>query len=501
MKTFLIVVLGSIGSLMATASAAVAQDAKGVLQAASAAMGADSLKTLEFSGTGFDFALGQSYNPSAPWPRFLVKFYSRAIDYQTPASQMDRVRAQGENPPRGGGLQPVRGDQPQSQVIIVNPNTPWVQQLEIWMTPHGFLKAAAANNASVRSETRNGKRFSVMTFTGQNKAPVTGYINDQSLVERVETRIDNAVLGDMPFNAIYTDYKDFGGVKFPTKFVQEQGGHPILELTITDVKPNAPVRIEPLQGRGRGGAQGGQGGGAAGRGGPGASADSGLPTEKLAEGIYLILGGYSSLAIDFKDHIVVVEGAQNEERGLAVIAEAKRLIPNKPIRYVINTHHHFDHSSGLRPFVAEGVTVITHQSSKSWYEKMFAQPRTLNPDTLSASKRKPTVEGVNDRRVMTDGNQTVEIHHLRGSGHAEGLIMVYLPKIKVLLEADAYNPPPQPDAPVPDPVSPYTANIAENVKRLKLDIERVIPVHYPADNRKVSLGEMMKMAGQPLGTN
>ena len=106
-------------------------------------MGADSLRTIEYSGNGYDFALGQSYNPSSPWPRFINPTYKRVIDFQVPSSRVDRVRIQGEHPPRGGGQQPIRGEQPQTQTIIVGANTPWVQQLEIWMTPYGFLKAAA----------------------------------------------------------------------------------------------------------------------------------------------------------------------------------------------------------------------------------------------------------------------------------------------------------------------------------------------------------------------
>src|SRR3989442_13279980 len=77
-------------------------------------------------------------------------------------------------------------------------------------------------------------------------------------------------------------------------------------------------------------------------------------SEKLGDGVYLIPGGYAVIAVDFKDYIALIECGQNEPRALAVIAETKRLIPNKPIKYVINTHSHIDHSSGLRPFVAEG---------------------------------------------------------------------------------------------------------------------------------------------------
>ena len=120
-----------------------AQDAKAVIGDAARAMGVDTLKTVQYSATGFDFVLGQAPNPSSPWPKFINKSYARAINFETPASRVDRVRMQGENPPRGGGQQPVVGEQPQNQTIIVGAATPWVQQLEIWMMPHGFLRAAA----------------------------------------------------------------------------------------------------------------------------------------------------------------------------------------------------------------------------------------------------------------------------------------------------------------------------------------------------------------------
>ena len=246
MKQF-IAALMLVAGLAATAAA---QTASTVVAAASRTMGADALNTVEFSGSGNDFTIGQAFSPASPWPKFVVKTYTRAIDFRTPAVRTDRIRMQGENPPRGGGQQPVRGEQPQNQTIIVNANTPWVQQLEIWMTPHGFLRAATANNATVKSQTVGGKKYSVVSFTGQNKAAVNGYINDRNVVERVETWIDNTVLGDILFEAVYSDYRDFGAVKFPMRIVQRQGGAPILDLTLTDVKPNAAVAIQAPQGRG-----------------------------------------------------------------------------------------------------------------------------------------------------------------------------------------------------------------------------------------------------------
>ena len=152
---------------------------------------------------------------------------------------------QGENPPRGGGQQPIVGDQPQSQTIVVNATTPWAQQLEIWMMPHGFLARRRRRTRRSKPKTVGGKKYNVVSFVGDNKAKVNGYINAQNLVERVETWIDNPFLGDMLFEAIYSDYKDVGGAQFPMHIVQKQGGYPIFDLTLADVKANAAVTIQP----------------------------------------------------------------------------------------------------------------------------------------------------------------------------------------------------------------------------------------------------------------
>jgi glyoxylase-like metal-dependent hydrolase (beta-lactamase superfamily II) len=456
-----------------------AQDARTAVANASKAMGADSLRSVQYTGSGYDFAFGQAYSPTSPWPKFAVKSYTRSIDFEHPASQATRVRTQFENPPRGGGQQPLAGEQTQNQTIIVGPNTPWAQQLEILVTPHGFLKAAATKPVTVRTQTTGGKRYTVVTFTGDNKAPVNGYINDQNLVERVETRIDNPMLGDMVYESLYSDYKDYNGVKFPSHVVQNQGGWPLLDLTVSDVKPNAAAAIQPQAGAG-GAAQ--------------ANAPAGVPTEKIADGVYLIRGaGAISLAFDFKDYAVIMEGPGDEARGEAVIAETKKLIPNKPIRYLINTHHHFDHSSGLRPFVAEGATIVTHQVNKAWFEKVLASPRTLSPDRLQQAKKRVTVEGVDDKKVLTDGNQVIELYHIRGNGHNAGLLFAYLPKQKILIQADMLG---VPMANAPLPVNSYGENFLMNLDRLKLDVAMMVPIHLPATAKPVMWAELMKAVGR-----
>ncbi len=221
------------------------QDAKTVINSATKALGADNLKTVEFSGSGFDYAIGQAPNPSLPWPKFNDKTYNRVVDLDAPASRMQRIRTQFENPPHGGGQQPIVGEQKQEQVVAAGSPQAGALRDELMMTlPYSFLRsAAAASDASVKSQTMGGKKYTVLSFTGSNKAAVRGYLNSDNLVERVETKIDNNVLGDMPFETAFSDYKDFGGVKFPTHIVQKQGGYPVLDLTITDVKPNAAGNI------------------------------------------------------------------------------------------------------------------------------------------------------------------------------------------------------------------------------------------------------------------
>jgi glyoxylase-like metal-dependent hydrolase (beta-lactamase superfamily II) len=472
--------IGTALAALAVLSAS-AQNASTVIANASKAIGVDSLKTVQYSATGLDFALGQAPNPNSPWPKFINKSYTRVINFETPASKVDRVRVQGENPPHGGGQQPIVGEQPQSQTIVVTADTPWVQQLEIWMMPHGFLRAAAKRNATLEEKTVGGKKYSVVSFTGDNKAKVSGFINAQNQVERVETLIDNPFFGDMPFDAAYTDYKDVGGAQFPMHIVVRQGGYPVFDLNVTDVKPNAEATIAAPAGPG----------GAAGGGAPSAA-----QSEKLGDGVYLITGGYSAIAVDFKDHILILEGGQSEARGLAVIAEAKRLIPGKPIKYLVNTHSHVDHSSGLRPFVAEGTTILTYQLNKAYLEKVLSAPHTLNPDKAQQAGKKPIVEAVGEKRVLTDGNHVVELHHMQNFGHHDGMLMAYLPKEKVLFEADAWNPAPTPTAAAPNPPSPFTTSLVDNMQRLKLDVARIIPVHYPADNRVVTPADLMKWVGR-----
>ncbi len=211
----------------------------------------------------------------------------------------------------------------------------------------------------------------------------------------------------------------------------------------------------------------------------------------VADGVWFLSGGsHNSALIEMKDYVILVESPLNDDRAAAVLAEVKSLVPSKPIKYVVATHHHFDHSGGLRAIAAEGVTVIAHDANKAFLEKALAAPATVNPDRLAKSGKKGVVEGIRDKRVLTDGTRTVELLHIAGNTHHSGLIMAYLPKEKVLVEADAYTPLAA-NAPPPLAANPFTVNLAENLKRLNLTVDQVLPLH----GRIVPIAELHKAIG------
>ncbi|HXR82585.1 MAG TPA: MBL fold metallo-hydrolase, partial [Saprospiraceae bacterium] len=269
----------------------------------------------------------------------------------------------------------------------------------------------------------------------------------------------------------YSEYKDFNGLKFPSHILQKDGGYPVYDLTITEVKTNGEVTIQPNP----------------------PVAVPVVATEKIAEGIYNVAGGgaTASVAVEFADFITVLEAPLSEARSLAVIEEVKKLIPNKPIKYLVNTHHHFDHSSGLRTYVAEGAVIVTHDVNKEFYQKTFKSPHTLNPDKLELSKKKAVIESFTDKKTITDGVRTIELHHIAGNLHNDGIIMIYFPKEKILSVCDMFARIPA-DAPVPEKVNPFTVNLLENIDRLKLEFDVILPLHGTVSNK----AELMRVAGR-----
>ena len=354
------------------------------------------------------------------------------------------------------------------------------------MTPWGFLRGAAANNATARAQRMNGKAYTVITWSPPLKAPsgvpytINGYVNDQNLIERVETWVEHDMLGDMHVDVAYTDYKDFGGVNVPGRIVQKRGGFTFFDVTVADARRNPTNLTElltnpPPPARAGGAPPGGAPAGGGRGGAPAAPAAAPEASTKLAEGVYKINGAYNALAVEFEDYIVVVEAGQNIPRGQAIVDEVKKLFPKKPIRYVVNSHPHSDHSSGLAPLVAEGATIVTHKNNKEFFERTFNAPRTLVGDTLAKNKRKARVDGIGEKKVFKDKAHTLELYHIIDTDlekvHSDGIIVAFLPKEKILFQADFTLP--QGGA----KPNPFVQSLGENLGKLKLDFDTYLSVH------------------------
>jgi len=455
-----------------------AQGSRAALEAAAKALGATDVKSLEVQGGGTFFWAGQSYTAGAAWPQFNVRSLTRVINYDTASLREEMVRTRTLEPPKGGGPY-VRGEH--KAVAFLSGDHAWNvvgdaatpaplaladRQLQLWSTPHGVIKAAMAGKGTIQGRT--------ITFAMPGSFKATATLDAANLIERVDATMANPVVGDMVVTVNYADYRDFGGVKFPTKIRQSYGGFPALEITVTEVKANVAADI-PVPDNVK----------------QASNVYSRVQSQKAADGVWYVTGGsHHSVVIEMKDHLIVAEGPLNDERALAVIKEARTLVPNKPIKYLIVSHHHFDHSGGVRAFAGEGATLITHDASRQYFERIVAAPATVSPDHLAKSGRKAAVEGVRDRRVLTDGTRTVEIRQIVGIQHADDLLMVYLPKEKFLIQADAYTPP-APNAAPMSPPSPFNVSLAENITKQGLAVDQILPLH----GRMVPLAELHKAAG------
>ena len=472
-----------------------AQDAKKLVGDVAKAMGADNLKTVQYTGTGYVYTFEQNYRTTDGWPKFTLKSYTRTLDLANGASEEKDSWAQFAPDERGGGFVPLKGAL--NQDAFLNGDAAWnaggpnggnpqpgaVEERQVWLTltPFGWIKAAMAA-ADTAVQPKKVKGLTVVSFTFKGKYKVNGYIDSQNMLVKTETKFPQPILGDMAIEDNYSDYKDFSGVKFPTKIVQNEGNFPVLDLTVTNVTVNTPVnitapanvqsaKVQPIK----------------------------VATMPLADGVWLLRAGIQSLGVEFKDYTLIVDSGPDEERSQAVIDEMKRLVPSKPVKYVVNSHHHLDHAGGLRTFVAEGATIITGgEENKDYYKKLFKLSFTMEPDRLAKSPRPATIIAVKDKYVLTDGTRTMEFYVMHDNTHEPGLLMAYLPKEKIALIADSVGGvaagAPRPDAPPPTNINNIGLgdNARDNIKRLGVDVQMFVPSHGAGTSTMAELDKQIE---------
>jgi glyoxylase-like metal-dependent hydrolase (beta-lactamase superfamily II) len=437
------------------------------LERAAQVFGVAGVQSLEFEASGKYFQFTQAPAPDLPWPPFMVDGYVATLDYARVTVHAKYHRVQVQEPGRARPPAEATMDQYAADGMSWNlapgptaiPTNLEERSAELWASPQGFIKAALANHASVK-ETKEG----VWVTFNLDQHRYEGRINPGGDVAKVRTYMDSPVLGDTPIEWRYSEYRDFDGVRFPARIERQVAGLPWYDLHVSAVRINtaAPVTVppevaaDPQPSMGR------------------------IEVTELAPGVLIFGGGsHHTVIVEQEKGLVVIEAPLNEARSLAVITKIHAMFPGRKILGVINTHAHFDHAGGLRAYVAQGVKVITQERNAAYYTRAWKQPRTLNPDALAMSKRKPQFETFTVKHVIEDSKRPIEIHTIEGSGHNDAFAMVYLPAQKMLVEADAWTPTP-PGAKPPATVNPLWINLYANIGRLKLDVQRVAPLHGAA---------------------
>lgn len=427
------------------------------------------VKTLAIEGQGENYNLGQNLTPEAPLPVFDVTAYRRVIDLENGRWRQEQTRV--ARPPAGNTA-------PQKQVAALDGNVAFNvapsgaatravgrvatdRKGELRHHPLGILQAALKPDAKVTNARRSGQ-LEVVDVTTNEGVFTLAIDSTTKLPKSVTSMTDNVNLGDVALETQFGGYQDVGGLKLPMQITSRTDKYTLADIKVSNNTVNlapgdlaAPATVKS------------------------APADPPAPTvtvEALGKGLWMLAGQtHHSVLVEFADHLTLVEAPQNDARTLAVIAKARETVPGKPLTHLVMTHHHFDHSGGIRAAVAEGLTLITHESLKPFVEDVASRKHTIAPDALAKSPKPAKVETVGEEHVLTDAARTVNLYTIPGNQHATSLLMLYFPKEKVLTTADLYNPP-APNAP-PPPSFPFAGSLVDGVQTRKLAVSRLAGIH------------------------
>jgi glyoxylase-like metal-dependent hydrolase (beta-lactamase superfamily II) len=304
----------------------------------------------------------------------------------------------------------------------------------------------------------------VVTFADGDGTQIGLHVDTRTrLLSKYETLGEHPILGDTLTEVVFSDYRAVGGVKLPFRLINRTGGEVVQELTYGEIRANTDPAAALFEAP--------------------PDAIAGTPTgpagtvvlKKLAEGVYLAEGSsHHSVFVVFKEYVVLVEAPLGDERSQAVMAAIQETAPGKTVRYVVPTHFHYDHTPGLRAYVAVGATIVTTPGNKAFIERLAATPHTIRPDAQSRAARAPVIETFEKRRVFTDGTLTLELHDIGPNPHVEEAVIAYLPGPKIAFQSDLVGLPA--DGPLP-PVTPAMTDFVVKVKKLGLQVETVTGGH------------------------
>ena len=347
------------------------------------------------------------------------------------------------------------------------------RRLDYLRHPLTLVRAALGSGATLANSRTQGTERLVDITIG-DLPPLTLAINATTkLPARIMQMTDSATLGDTLVAREFRDYRPVDGLQLPTRLT-----------SWIDGREGGDIRIDRVTVDGDVGDLAAPAAGSSARPPAGGGAPRTFPNDaqEIAEGVWFVTGTtHHSLIVEFSDHLMVIE-APNSERVTAVWAKAKELRPNKPITTLLVTHHHADHTRGVRDAVARGVTeIVAHESNVTYLNDVLQRPHTINPDMLAKQPNtKPaTITSVGDTGVIRDGTMTINLYHLRDNSHADSNLLIYFPEGGILTQADVYMPrdarhiiPGEPRG-----HAPWNRNVMSNIEYRRIQVDYMAPIH------------------------
>ena len=424
----------------------------------------EAVRALTIEGEGVNYNLGQDMKPEAATQQFAVTNYKRQIDVANGRQRVEQIRT-----PRFAYFQ---GPQPQTQILGLDGTVAFnvnaqgqpsraaalaeADRLhEFYHHPLTLLRATLDPGTTVTNVRAVGaaRPADISTAAGPR---LTMTIDAAGRPLSVSSKTHHANLGDVVVTTALAAYDNVNGLNVPTQFTTNVDDFTTAALKVTRQTIDGPLGDLAAP--------------AAVAGPRPAPAPISVKPEPVAKGVWLMGGGsHHSALIEFSDHLMLVDAPQSEARTLAVIAQAKQTVPNKPLTQLVVTHHHFDHTAGLRAAIAEGMNVITHAGNREWVERMANRPHTIQPDTLAKNATRLVVETVDGEKAYTDPSMTVQLFHVAGNPHSDTMLMAYIPRERLLIQVDAFSPGAGPHL--------YAANLLENIQKRNLRVDRIVPLH------------------------
>ena len=280
----------------------------------------------------------------------------------------------------------------------------------------------------------------------------------------------NANLGEVVYTTHFFGYVPFQGVRLPMGYTTKLDWRDVdllklyvdnyqVDTAVPDMAAPANLAAGPP---GRGGGPGGGPGGAA------------VQVTPVARGLWRITGG--TMVIEFADHMTLFEVGGGAERVAAVIKAARQIVPAKPVTEVIVSHHHFDHTAGLRQAVAEGLTVISRRDNGVIFREMTSRPTPNFPDALGRNPKPLKFIPVDDHLQLKDATMTVDLYHVMANNHMADALFAYIAEHKAMIEGDI--------ATAAEDLQWWGDSWLDNINYRKLDVQLNVPVHMDVMTRE-----------------